>query len=332
MSRKFSPTLIGAFVIGAAVLALAALALFGSGRLWRQVRTNVVYFSGSVKGLAIGAPVMFRGVPIGQVKDIRVLCDMRDLTLRIPVLIETEVDKIQTVSDDQPKADGNAGGTPEDLMKLLVERGLRAQLQMQSLVTGQLFVQLDFFPKSTPHYVGKNEKYQEIPSVLSNFEEVSRTLEQIPLDQLVQKVMTTLNGVEKLVNSPELGSSIRSLSQALEDVRTLAKGINGEMNRLVTNVSTTMGTVNTLAQHLDAQVVPVSSELRTTLEVARGAFAKAETALQGVDSTLAPEAPERVALRRALKEVDSAARAVRILAEALELHPEMLIKGRQGEP
>ncbi len=332
MSRKFSPTLIGAFVIGAVAIALAALALFGSGLLWRQVRTNVVYFSGSVKGLAIGAPVMFRGVPIGQVKDIRVLCDMRDLTLRIPVLIETEVDKIQTVKGDQPEAGGNAGGTPEDLMRLLVERGLRAQLQMQSLVTGQLFVQLDFFPKSAPHYVGKNEEYQEIPSVLSNFEEVSRTLEQIPLDQLVQKVMTTLNGVEKLVNSPELGSSIRSLSQALEDVGTLAKGINGEMNRLVTNVSTTMGTVNTLAQHLDAQVVPVSSDLRTTLEVARGAFAKAETALQGVDSTLAPEAPERAALRQALKEVDAAARAVRILAEALELHPEMLIKGRQGAP
>jgi ABC-type transporter Mla subunit MlaD len=329
MSRKFNPALIGAFVLGAALVALAAVALFGSGRLWRKVQTNVVYFGGSVKGLTVGSPVMFRGVPIGQVKDIRVICDTRDLSFRIPVLIETDIDKFQVAGENQPGAPGQAS---EDFLQLLVKRGLRAQLQMQSLVTGQLFVQLDLFPGTEAHFVGKNEKYPEIPSVLSNFEEVSRTLQQIPLDQLVQKVMMTMDGIEKLVNSPELGSSIRSLDQVLREVRSLAKGVNAEMGRLAGNVSTTMGTVDTLARHLDAQVVPVSQNLQGTLQVARGAFARAESALQGLDSTLAPQAPERAALRQALQELAAAARAVRVLAEALELQPEMLLKGRQGEP
>ena len=166
MTRKFNPTLIGAFVIGAVVIVLLAVGMFGSGRLWREVRTNVVYFSGSVKGLTIGSPVMFRGVPIGQVKDIRVICDTRDLTLRIPVLIETEIDKIQAVGDAQSEA---AGGAAEDFMQLLVKRGLRAQLQMQSLVTGQLFVQLDFFPQNVAHYAGKNERVPGDPQCAVEF-------------------------------------------------------------------------------------------------------------------------------------------------------------------
>ena len=330
MSRKFSATAIGIFVIGAIGIVLAALMLFGSGWLWRDVKVNVVYFSGSVKGLTIGSPVTFRGVKIGQVKDIRVICDTRDLTFRIPVLIETDLERIEAVGTDQGRISGAV--TPEKFMHLLVQRGLRAQLQMQSLVTGQLFVQLDFFPDSPIRYIGKNEKYQEIPTVLSNFEEVSRTLQQIPLDQVVQKVMTTLDGIDKLVNNPELAGSIHSLNQALQGVRTLAGSIDQEMGRLASNVSGTMGKVSTLAEHLNAQVVPVTTDLHATLESTRQAFAQAATALARVDATLAPASPERVALRQALEELAGAARSVRVLAEALELHPEMLLQGRKEGP
>ncbi len=331
MSRKFSPTLLGAFVTGAVVLTLAALALFGSGWLRKDTRVNVVYFSGSVKGLTIGAPVMLRGVTIGQVKNIRVIFDTRDLTFRIPVLIETDMEKIEAVGTDLPGT-GPDQAASDAFIDLLVERGLRAQLQMLSLVTGQLFVQLDFFPESNAHYVGKGGDHQEIPTVLSSFEEVSRTLEQIPLDQLVQKVVTTLDGLENLVNSPELGQSVKTLNQALQALQTLTGRVDSHLAKLVGDVSTTMASVATLAEHLDAEVVPVSRELRGTLEVARGAFGQAESALSGLDSTLAPQAPERVALRQALQELADAARAVRILAEALELQPEMLLKGRQGAP
>jgi len=331
MSRKFSPTLLGAFVSGAVILALGAVALFGSGWLRRDARVNVVYFSGSVKGLTIGSPVMFRGVTIGQVKDIRVIFDTRDLTIRIPVLIETDMERIQAVGTDLPGTDPGRGAS-DAFIDLLVKRGLRAQLQMLSLVTGQLFVQLDFFPESEAHYVGKGGDHQEIPTVLSNFEEVSRTLEQIPLDQLVQKVVTTLDGLENLVNSPELGRSVKTLNQTLQAIQTLTGKVDSQLTRLVGDVSTTMASVATLAEHLDAEVVPVSRELRNTLAVARGAFDQAESALAGLDSTLAPQAPERAALRQALQELTAAARAVRILAEALELQPEMLLKGRQGAP
>ncbi|AMV70892.1 MlaD family protein [Desulfuromonas carbonis] len=331
MSRKFSPTLLGAFVTGAVILALGALALFGSGWLRKDVRVNVVYFSGSVKGLTIGAPVMFRGVTIGQVKDIRVIFDTRELTFRIPVLIETDMERIQAVGADQPGT-GPGQGATDAFIDLLVKRGLRAQLQMLSLVTGQLFVQLDIFPESEAHFVGKGGDYQEIPTVLSSFEEVSKTLEQIPLDQLVQKVVTTLDGLENLVNSPELGESVRTLNETLQAVQKLSGQVDANFARMVGDVSTTMASVATLAEHLDAELVPVSRELRGTLAVARGAFGQAESALAGLDSTLAPQAPERAALRQALQELTDAARAVRILAEALELQPEMLLKGRQGTP
>ena len=326
MNRKLSPTLIGAFVLGAVAIALAAVALFGSGRLWRETRINVVYFSGSVKGLTVGSPVMFRGVPIGQVRDIRVICDTRDLTFRIPVLIETEIDKIQAMGDDKLAAEQAS----DDFIRLLVKRGLRAQLQMQSLVTGQLFVQLDFFPDTTPNFIGKKEKYQEIPSVLSNYEEVSRTLEQIPLDRLVQKVMNTLDGIDKLVNSHELADSLSNLNEVLKQVKALAKGVNAEMGHLVSNVSGTMAKVGTLAEDLDGQIVPVSSDLRSTLDAVRRSFGTAESALKKLDTGLSPQAPERTELRQALQEIAAAARAVRVLADAIDMQPEMLLKGRQG--
>lgn len=330
MSRRFSATAIGAFVVGAIALVLVGLMLFGSGWLWRHQQVNVLYFSGSVKGLNIGSPVMFRGVKIGQVKDIRVICDTRDLTFRIPVLIETDLERIEAVGTGQEQ--GVRANRPDRFIQLLVQKGLRAQLQMQSLVTGQLFVQLDFFPDSKVRYLGRNEKYQEIPTVLSNFEEVSRTLQQIPLDQLVQKVMTTLDGIDKLVNDPELAGSIRSLNQALQGVKTLAGSIDKEMDRLSGSVAATMGKVSRLADHLDAQVVPVTGDLRGTLDTARQAFAQATRALDHVDSTLTPDSPERVALRQALQELAAAARSVRVLAEALELHPEMLLQGRKEGP
>ena len=144
--------------------------------------------------------------------------------------------------------------------------------------------------------------------------------------------MTTLDGIDKLVNDPELAGSISSLNQALQGVKTLAGSIDKEMDRLSSSVAATMGKVSRLADHLDAQVVPVTGDLRGTLDTARQAFAQATRALDKVDSTLTPDSPERVALRQALQELAAAARSVRVLAEALELHPEMLLQGRKEGP
>lgn len=326
MKKKPNPALIGGFVLSALVLIIIGLMVFGSGRLWTEKRSFVLYFSGSVKGLNVGSPVMFRGVTIGVVRDIRVIADPGDLSLRIPVVIDTEPGLIRSASGgpDLTERDGT------DFIKLLIERGLRAQLQLLSLVTGQLFVQLDFFPESPIRYGGQNETLIEIPTIPSNIEEVSKTLGQIPLDQLALKVVSTLDGIERLVNAPELAASIGNLNASFKAVQELARNVDARMAELVTSVGGTMDEVRILARDIDQQVAPIGESVRTAAGAASQAFLRMESALAKLEGTLAEGSPERRDLHQALGEVQDAARAVRGLAEALELQPEMLLKGRKG--
>ncbi len=330
MKKKPNPAVIGGFVLSSLALIIVGLMVFGSGRLWTKKHSYVLYFSGSVKGLNVGSPVMFRGVTIGAVRDIRVIADPTDLSLRIPVVIDTDPGLIRSESGGMDLTETLNGSAGANFMKHLVERGLRAQLQLQSLVTGQLFVQLDFFPDSPIRYSGKKDRFQEIPTIPSNIEEVSKTLGQIPLDQLAQKVVSALDGIERLVNSPELANSIHNLDESLKAVQELARNVDARMGQLVTSVEGTMGEVRTLTRDIDQQVVPVGDSVRAAATAGTQAFQRMEKALAKLEGTLAEGSPERRDLHKALNEVTDAARAVRGLAESLELQPEMLLKGRRG--
>ena len=141
MNKKISPTLIGAFVIGAIALLVIAIIVFGSGRLFKQTREFVLYFETSVNGLRVGAPVKFKGVEIGSVKNIVLQLEKDTQVARIPVIIEIDLEKLT--------ARGAAGTIAEDreaFRKAITDLGLRGQLLMESLVTGLLYVGLDFFP------------------------------------------------------------------------------------------------------------------------------------------------------------------------------------------
>jgi len=143
--KEANPAVIGGFIIGAVVLAVAGVVALGSGKLFTETIQCVMYFEGAIQGLHVGAPVNFRGVKVGSVSNIKMQFDRKNLAVRIPVIVEF------------PKG---AGGTmellhtdpraPQNALAALVERGLQAQLQTESLVTGQLFVQLDIPPVTLP--------------------------------------------------------------------------------------------------------------------------------------------------------------------------------------
>ena len=138
MSKQANKTVIGIFVVGAIALVVIAIVLLGSGKFFKQTLRAVCYFEGSVGGLNIGAPVVFRGVKIGSVTDVLLRADSTKLTFTIPVYIEIEPDKF-TVVGARPKQLGQN-------LKTFIDRGLRATLEMQSIVTGQMQVGLDFYP------------------------------------------------------------------------------------------------------------------------------------------------------------------------------------------
>ena len=305
MSKRANPTLIGIFVVGAVILAVAAVLLLAGGELFARKEHYVMYFDGSVKGLSIGSPVTFRGVRIGAVTNIQLVVGKDNKAINIPVVIEIDDTKFIHEDHDTVKV---IDTVQEKEMKDLIESGLRAQLQLQSLLTGQLFIQIDFYPGTYARLAG-NGRYVEIPTIPTPIEKITRKLEDFPFDKVLNDITATMNGISRLVNSREIQDTLLSVQQSLDEFRKLA----GNLNR---------------------QVVPLAISVDTTLEEARSVLVDARGALIQARGTLASagalvsDQQLITELDNALIELAGAARAVRVLADSIDQQPESLLRGR----
>jgi paraquat-inducible protein B len=315
MSKQASPTLIGAFVAGAIGLIVAGILIISGGKLLLTDKTSyVLHFQGSVKGLNIGSPVSFRGVNIGTVTDIQLVIGEQETDVQIPVIIEIDNTKFISSQTGKPKMDD------DDSIDDLIEAGMRAQLQLQSLLTGQLFIQIDYFPNTPVKLAGSGKykrHYQEIPTIPTPIEKIGKLLEKIPLDTLVDTMLATINGIEKLVNSDDLHHSIRSLHEALDSFRTLAANLDRQVEPVAANVNLTLTDARSALQ-----------KAGTALEDASDTLEQANVTLQSADELLSDE-QMLTTLDTALSEIQSAAYAIRILAETINNQPESLLKGRR---
>lgn len=255
MSKPANKTLIGAFVIGAIALLVIAVLIFGSGKFLKKTFHTVVFFEGSIKGLNEGAPVIFKGVKVGSVTNIRLVYDPVDDSLRIPVIIELEPEKIERTDVTERH--------PEKNLKLLIERGLRAQLQMQSIVTGQLMIALNLFPDKPARYVGFIKEYPEIPTVSTPFEELTKTIEDLPIKEIIKKTNLTLNSVRKLIQH-----------------------IDKKIDPLITNISKTSDVTQNTLEAMQDTLKQTEETLTVFSEAARSAKSLTEYLQQHPDSII----------------------------------------------
>ncbi|HET7009092.1 MAG TPA: MlaD family protein [Candidatus Binatia bacterium] len=328
MSKKANPTLIGAFVVGAVVLVFAAIAIIGSGQLFRKTYEFVLYFEGSVSGLREGASVKYKGVEIGTITSILLqLGDGVDAN-RIPVIIKLDANKIS--------GSRGVGGSLTDPagLKAAIDRGLRGQLQTESIVTGVLFVALDLFPDSPIKFVQPpGSRYQEIPTIPTTLQKVQDILGQllgklddVDFKQLLNSVTDAVKnleglannkdlqgafaGVNQLVNKPELHAAVRSLD---ETVRRISQAADG---------------VQKVAGTLDRSVATLSVDLKETLTGVRDAVKQIQVTVANADGFVDPNSPTAYELTKALKELSGAARSLRLMADFLERNPRALLFGR----
>jgi len=348
MGQRANPALIGGFVLLALALVVAVVLYLGAGRFGGDWVALEMYFRSDVSGLQVGDPVVLKGVPIGRVTEIRVQYRRETSQVLVPVrvLINT-----QAVSWPSPRPPNIA-----DLafLRELIERGLRARLTLQSLVTGRLMVELGFHPDTPAHFaLPAGERGREIPTVASSFDELKQNLTQLPLDDLARSLLRAADGFQRLVDAPETmrlirdaGATLRGvdtlagtlnaqvaatgeeLQSTLHDYRELARKVQGETLVLSASLRDASEEAGRLAKDLDGQVKPLAADLNrvaggavAALDAARRAFAEAAQLL-GRDST------ERTELRTALRQIAAAARAVRELADFLERHPESLLRGK----
>jgi len=295
MSKEPRYAWIGTFVVGAVCVIVAAIAFFGRGRLFEHKGTYIAFFSGSVKGLQVGAPVSFRGARVGTVKDVSIVYKADRDELIIPVLLELDADSVQGLNAIDPKKEGSSEGK---LVSRLIEKGLRARLGLDSVVTGQLFVQLDFMPNVPMRLMAADdEDYIEIPTAPSPLEKLQQTLEEIPFDELARKTVNAIEKIEQLLSSPDVQNSFHNLD-----------GLLVELKAVVSNI-------DTRSDGLSKDLKGASAELTKTLEAVQKTLAHGDPLLDRTSS--------------ALDEISSSAQALRRLADYLEQHPETLLSGKK---
>lgn len=322
MSTEVNKARIGAFVLGGLGLLLMGIVILGGKKFFNESADYVLYFDGSVSGLNIGAPVVFRGVPMGNVTKITLVANSRDEGVTIPVYIRIDESTIVRMGAQGEITDAMR----EEIIRRMVRRGLRARLQMQSFITGQYRIELDFFPDTPARYHTSNHE-QEIPTVPSPLDEFQKSLARFPLESIANSLQSALEGVSALANNENLRQAIVDLKGTLASAHIMFKGLES----LPTDARGTFEKLNKAATTMDKQLPDALLAFQLAMKSFTTAGNQMEETLRTAKNLLGNDSRTVRDLNQALKEFNATARAVRDLATMLERNPEALLRGK-GQP
>jgi len=322
MSEKANPLKVGVFVIAGTALLIAALLVLGAGSLFARRVTFVLYFADSVNGLVVGSPVKFKGAPIGTVTRIQLALREGAAAQSIPVYIRLEGSLILS-----------AAGQPVDIRKrefveAQIRQGLRASLELESFITGRLYVQFDYYTNAPPPvFVQKEGQFMELPTISTGLNEFLKSLERVDLMGLSRRLTTVLDDVGRLLQDAQ----VKDISQRL--VRTLGameKFIeSSEWKQAVQSLTRTSEETRRLVADLRAEVRPVAGSLTNATEQATQTLAEMRRTLEELRGVAGADSPLVGELNNTLNEFSDAARSIRLLADYLNRNPSALLGGRK---
>jgi paraquat-inducible protein B len=264
---------------------------------------------------------------VGTVTDVKLRFDPKSEEIEIPVFLEIEPERVQR--EKVARRDPAAG------LKLLIDRGLRARLETQSIVTGQMQVALDFHPDKPAKYVGADPEYLEIPTIPTPLQELTKKIEQLPLEQIVKDIASAVDGIKKVVNSPEITKFVQSASATAEETKNLVRNLNARIDPLVLNVDAAVSDARKLLQDIDRQVEPLGPTIQKsfegiekTIKTAEVTLAAAEKTIQGIEGTIGEDSTLVYELNKTLEEISTLARSIRALSDHLQRQPESVLWGK----
>lgn len=331
MRRTANKTLIGAFVVGGIILFVIGFVLLGAGSFSGIRPSAIAYFEDSVSGLDIGAPVKFRGVTIGKVSQVLLRTSNQEAgDYSVPVVMEFTTDLLTRRGLDQALLDKRG-------LRASIDKGLRAKLQQQSVITGVLYVELDYFPDSAFKLHDLKGESSEIPTLPSNLgaltKAVSQTLDQlsrIDFVSITKKVDSILGRLDKGASQIEFEKINANLVLASANIARLSG--DPAVARAFEDFSAAMRGVEGLVKRLGAQVDPVAVDVRGMAAAGRKALERLNETSENLRTLTKPGSPARRDLDQALADVSEAAQAIRSLADFIERNPETIIQGRSKKP
>jgi len=277
---------------------------------------------------------------VGSVSSIVLKANAKKLTIDVPVVIEVDPQRVEV-------EEGKSRDLREQI-KLMIKKGLRARLALQSLLTGSSMVEVEFLPDTPVRLTGLDSRYPEIPTVKSPMDKLAQKLQDLPIEKIAGKLADILDNLDTVIADPEIKEMVHNLNVAskkldlvLENadklvlnadnqVKDLTDNLNNKVNNLSDGMQTTMGDARKLLQDVDSEVKPVSRKIQTALVSARVALDKANNALSSVDGFVGERSNTRHKLNRALDEIGAAAKSLNSLMDYLERHPEALLQGKGG--
>jgi len=358
MAKQASKTVIGVFVVSSIAILIAGVIIFGSGDMFKKTDKYVMFFESSVKGLSVGAPVIWHGVQVGSVTSIVLIANPKKLSIDIPVIIDVDPSRIE-IEGERSKDLGKA-------LKRLIAKGLRAQLGLESIVTGSSMIEINFLPGTPVRLTGGDSRYPEIPTVESGMDKLVQKLHKLPIEKIAGKLADILDNLDGLLKDPEIKEMIHNLNVAskklddvLENADKLVVDADGELKELIGNLNNKLDTLSDgmqatmadarkllngaskdldgvsadakkLLEDVDGRIKPVMKDLETTLVAARKAMVQAKSTLVTVDGFIGERSDTRHKLNRTLDEIGGAAKSLKSLMDYLERHPEALLQGKGG--
>ncbi len=211
MSKKVNPTIIGAFIVGAIAIVTVLILLLSGNVLFKKEAKAIMYFEGSVTGLNVGAPVKFRGVKVGTVIEIKLIFDSQAKTIQVPVIVEIDRDSyLVKLKDKTVKASETLIDTSG-----YAAQGLHAQLRLNSLLTGQLYIELEFSPGTRFKFHGDGTM-REIPTTTTAMQEITKTLEGFPIKEVLNNITSAMASIDKILSDPIILETMNSLNRTLK--------------------------------------------------------------------------------------------------------------------
>ncbi|MFA6166936.1 MAG: MlaD family protein [Gemmatimonadaceae bacterium] len=321
---RANPTAIGSFLIGAVIIIIAGTAIL-AGNTWFTNRTTFVsFFQETVNGLEEGAPVKFQGAPVGTVSKIRIQIDERDKTFQVQVEYEIDIKSLRTQL-----------GTYVDLsqqpvLDRQIADGLRAQLQMESIVSGMLYIELAYRKDAKPPELEpRATKWPEIPTTPSLMAALGTGAGSVVAE--VVRVLFKVNEMLAAIDIPEINAAVVASAQSVQrlvDAPELRAALK-EVPNMTAQLNRTMARVDTLASTANAAIDPMATDLKGATKEMHATLQSLRRTIDETQGLLSTDSGLGYGLEAALVNLKEATNALRQLMNALEQNPDMLLRGKK---